>query len=164
MDCRIPTSNPKSMWKCCKWEQLGSNLGAALLQRDRIHQAGIELSANTVLWGLAGSEYNQGSLISPRNETRYFEVSRRNSKFLRLVCQCLLQMKDKRGNTRGNKNSTGEARCCRPAGEWYPASGTPVGSGLGTRSIPGCFSLNITGATFQFGNSPLKSLCTSSVF
>jgi len=53
----------------------------------------------------------------------------------------------------------GEAGYCRPAGEWYPASGIPAGSGLGTSSVPGWFSLNATAATFQFGNSPLKKAC-----
>lgn len=71
--------------------------GSCALQSNRIHQAGIELSANTVLEGLAGSEYRQGSLISPWKETMYFKVKRGNSKFLRLVCQCLSQMKGQKG-------------------------------------------------------------------
>lgn len=57
----------------------------------------------------------------------------------------------------------GEAGCHRPVGEQYPASGTAVGSGLGTRSIPGYCSTNVTATIFQVGNSPLKSLCTSSL-
>lgn len=48
----------------------------------------------------------------------------------------------------------GEAGRCRPAGEHYPASGTPVGSGLGTRSIPGCIFLSVTAATFQLAIAP----------
>lgn len=57
----------------------------------------------------------------------------------------------------------GEAGCCRPAGEHYPASGTPVGSGLGTRSIPGCISLNVTAATFQLAIAPSEA-CAPSLF
>lgn len=54
-------------------------------------------SANTELWGPAGSNYGQGSLVSPWKETVYFEVKRGNKKFLRLVCWCLSQMKRQKG-------------------------------------------------------------------